>query len=229
MAKVVPLPRRKKPASKAAAAPRPRAPRIALIRQFLIVLHESSPLVWRRIQVPATYSFWDLHVAIQDAMGWEDRHLHEFRLLDADASGTVRIGIPVELSHEGERPVHPGWTMAMASVLDQQQVHAPSMLYAYDFGDGWLHTVIDEGLRPVEGRASYPRCVEGQGHCPPEDCGGPYGYVEFIEALANPKHPRHKELRAWYGRTRHFDPLDFDPAAVSFDDPAERWKAAFGT
>lgn len=225
MATVVRLPRTKKPAPKPARTT--RAPRIALIRQFLIVLHESSPLVWRRIQVPATYSFWDLHVAIQDAMGWEDKHLHEFRLPNPETRDTVTIGIPGDEADQAEHPVTAGWTVAIAPVLDRQEVHAPSMLYAYDFGDGWLHTVIDEGIRPVEARSAYPRCVEGQGHCPPEDCGGPYGYAEFIEAIANKKHPRHKELREWYGRTRHFDPLDFDPASVTFDDPAERWNTAF--
>lgn len=227
MAKVVALPRRRKAAQQTAAPPRPRAPRIALIRQFLIVLHETSPLVWRRIQVPATYSFWDLHVAIQDAMGWEDRHLHEFRLPDPETHETLTIGIPDADGEASDRPVLPGWTVAIAPVLDRQDVHAPSMLYAYDFGDAWTHTVIDEGVRPADARGTYPRCTEGQGHCPPEDCGGPYGYAEFVEAMATRTHPHHKELRAWFGRTRHFDPLAFDPATVTFDDPAERWKIAF--
>ena len=64
---------------------RPKSSRRAepkLVHQFLIVLSHTEPLVWRRIQVPESYTFWDLHVAIQDAMGWEDRHLHEFRLFD---------------------------------------------------------------------------------------------------------------------------------------------------
>lgn len=225
MATVVRLPRTKKKPASPAPARTTRAPRIALVRQFLVVLHESSPLVWRRVQVPAAYSFWDLHVAIQDAMGWEDRHLHQFRLPDPETHGTLTIGIPVEEGDQAEHPVVAGWTVAIAPMLDRQDVHAPSILYAYDFGDGWVHSVIDEGVRPVEARASYPRCVEGQGHCPPEDCGGPYGFAEFIEAMANKKHPRHKELRAWYGKP--FDPLNFDAAAVTFDDPQVRWQQAF--
>jgi hypothetical protein len=62
-----------------------------LVPQFLIVLTGIDPLVWRRIQVPQAYSFWDLHVAIQDAMGWLDYHLHEFRVLDTNEQRVVSI------------------------------------------------------------------------------------------------------------------------------------------
>lgn len=78
------------------------------VHQFLIVLSGTDPLVWRRIQVPLTYSFWDLHVAIQDAMGWLDYHLHEYRLLDG--KDKIRaIGIPTGEEPPDERPPVPGW------------------------------------------------------------------------------------------------------------------------
>ena len=83
---------------------RSRAPK--LVYQFLIVLSRTSTLVWRRIQVPQSYSFWDLHVAIQDAMGWEDRHLHEFRLLDERTTQLISIGIPTDMT-SGDRPATP--------------------------------------------------------------------------------------------------------------------------
>ena len=91
-------------------APRHR-PR--LVHQFLIVLTGTDPLVWRRIQVPERYSFWDLHVAIQDAMGWLDYHLHEFRLLDAKEKHVVSIGIPTD-DDPPERPVLPGWEVRLS-------------------------------------------------------------------------------------------------------------------
>lgn len=79
-----------------------------LIHQFLVALTGTDPLVWRRIQVPERYSFWDLHVAIQDAMGWRDYHLHEFRLFDEAAQALVSIGIPTGEEAE-DRPVIAGW------------------------------------------------------------------------------------------------------------------------
>ena len=84
-----------------------RTPRPKLVHQFLVVLSGTDPLVWRRIQVPEKYSFWDLHVAIQDAMGWLDCHLHEFRLPAAAERQVVSIGIPTDDDPE-DRPVVPG-------------------------------------------------------------------------------------------------------------------------
>src|SRR6266850_8608669 len=87
--------------------------------QCLIVLPNTDPLVWRRIQVPEKYSFWDLHVAIQDAMGWLDYHLHEFRLLDAAEQNVVSIGIPTD-DDPNDRPVVPGWQVPLSKFFDQR-------------------------------------------------------------------------------------------------------------
>jgi len=93
-----------------------RTPRPKLVHQFLVVLSGTDPLVWRRIQVPEKYSFWDLHVAIQDAMGWLDYHLHEFRLLDAAERQVVSIGIPIDDDPE-DHPVVPGWQVPPVEIL----------------------------------------------------------------------------------------------------------------
>lgn len=74
-----------------------RADSPKLVHQFLITHNHVDPLVWRRIQVPQAYTFWDLHVAIQDAMGWEDRHLHEYRLFDDQSSKVISIGLPTDM------------------------------------------------------------------------------------------------------------------------------------
>jgi hypothetical protein len=103
LANVVPIPIK----------PAKRTPRPKLVHQSLVVLSGTNPLVWRRIQVPEKYSFWDLHVAIQDAMGWLDYHLHEFRLLDAAEQNVVSIGIPTE-DDPDDRPVVPGWKVPLS-------------------------------------------------------------------------------------------------------------------
>ena len=101
-----------------------RTPRPKLVHQFLVVLSGTDPLVWRRIQVPERYSFWDLHVAIQDAMGWLDYHLHEFRLLDAKEQTVVSIVIPTDDDPE-DRPVVPGRQVPLAKFFDRRNWHAP--------------------------------------------------------------------------------------------------------
>ena len=79
------------------------------IYQFKIKLQGITPTIWRRIQVPETYSFWDLHVAIQDAMGWLDYHLHLFRVHRDHVPVPIEIGIPDEYAVEGDPEIHASW------------------------------------------------------------------------------------------------------------------------
>jgi len=189
--------------------------------QFLVVLSGTDPLVWRRIEVPEDYSFWDLHVAIQDAMGWQDHHLHEFLVVDGRSGTVERIGIP---DHEvpEDRSRTAGWTV---KVTDYFTFSASPALYLYDFGDDWQHVLMYEGTSSAEESATYPRCISGARRCPPEDCGGAHGYAELLTAIADPDNPDYAELLAWLGGG--FDPMAFDAAAVTFDDPQKRWKIAF--
>ena len=200
-----------------------RRPTPEFVHQFLVALKGTDPLVWRRIHVPEGCSFWDLHVAIQDAMGWKDYHLHEFRLFDETARTLVSIGIPTG-EEADDRPVIAGWEVPLSRFFNHQGWHEPPATYADDFGDDWQHVLAHEGLEPPDDSLTYPRCVTGEGRCPPEDCGG--GYAEFLKAIADPDHDEHEQLLTWAGG--EFDPEAFDPAAVRFDDPRRRWRRAFG-
>lgn len=187
------------------------------IFQFKITLKDTKPSVWRRIQVPETYTFWDLHVAIQDAMGWYDCHLHEFEMWNRWKITKVSMGIPDD--NTGWRDVKPGWKIKMSEYFSLENKSAE---YTYDFGDTWRHAIILEKILPRESNKKYPICIDGKRACPPEDCGGPWGYAELLDILADPKHRRHKELKEWIGGP--FDSEHFDPTAIGFDDPAERLK-----
>jgi hypothetical protein len=129
------------------------------VHQFLVVLSGTNPLVWRRIQIPLTYSFWDLHVAIQDSMGWLDYHLHEFHVLNAKNKVTT-IGIPVD-EEPGQRPCIPSWQVRVSDQFNHRQYHPLPALYVYDFGDDWEHLLAYEGEQPLDESVTYPRCVSG--------------------------------------------------------------------
>ncbi len=186
------------------------------VMQFKITLSEIEPCIWRRIVVPETYTFWDLHVAIQDAMGWLDCHLHKFDVMDPTAGKNVPIGIPPDDEWKG-LPMLPGWELKIADYFRREHDEAQ---YEYDFGDGWEHAVVLEKWLPAEDRRRYPMCTAGARRCPPEDCGGVGGYEDFLEALGDPEHERHEELLKWAGGS--FDPEAFDLRAVRFDNPRER-------
>jgi hypothetical protein len=190
--------------------------------QYLVILAGTDPLVWRRIRVPASYSFWDLHVAIQDSMGWLDYHLHEFRVLDPRSGTIMKLGLPDDEGWD-EAPLVADW---LEFPLDYAVGSPPPMQYTYDFGDDWTHALIFEGFEQAPGRRKLrPECVGGGGRCPPEDCGGVHGYVELLAALADPEHPEHEEYLEWAGGP--IDPAAFSETSVRFDDPAKRWRIAF--
>ena len=182
--------------------------------QFKITLLDLTPPVWRQIQVPSSYSFWDLHVAIQDAMGWTDTHLHFFEVLDASLGEWVEFGIPDRGDDTG---LLPGWDYMIRDYLSSE---GASVIYEYDFGDSWRHAVTLEAILPTDQKRRYPICLGGARRCPPEDCGGVWGYKDFLEAITNPSHEEHADMLEWIGGS--FDPEDFDPARVRFDDPQER-------
>lgn len=200
------------------------ATRAAQVLQFLIVLSKTDPLIWRRIQVPETYSFWDLHVAIQDAMGWQDCHLHEFQIQRPGRDAVDRLGIP-DPECPDERSCKADWEVPLAAYFSWETLsEAPPVKYLYDFGDEWQHVVTFEDV--LAGRSvRSPRCVAGAQACPPEDCGGVHGFEEFLAAIVNPKHPEHANLVEWSGGA--YDPEAFDAKRVVFANPQKRWKNAF--
>ena len=182
------------------------------ILQVLITLEEvADPPVWRRVLIPAAYSLDRVHTVVQAAMGWQDSHLHEFRLGDR----TFAAAHPDdETGHLDERQFRFGDLLAGADRID----------YVYDFGDGWDHALVIEARAVAQDGAAYPACVAGVGACPPEDCGGSPGFAEFKEALAGPPSAARDELVRWAGGD--YDPDRFDlpavntaVAAVSFRNP----------
>lgn len=176
-----------------------------------IELDGTTPLVWRRIEVLSSSTFWDLHVAIQDAFGWMDCHLHEFEV------GSWSIGVPDEYAM---KEVLPGWTVPLSKHLPRARV----LTYLYDFGDDWRHVIhLEEAKGADEGR--YPRCLAGENATPPEDCGGIHGFEELKDALINTRSARYREIRDWLknGHARvywPYDPLAFDHTQVLFRDPS---------
>lgn len=191
------------------------------VYQFKILLLGIAPPIWRSIQVPETYRFWDFHVAIQDAMGWLDYHLHLFRVSKPVTGEVVQIGIPDEDAFDAE-PILRGWEIPIADYLSRLGVVAQ---YDYDFGDGWKHELTLEAILPRQPNKKYPLCVGGARACPPEDCGGIGGYENLVTVMRTPSHEEYASTLQWLGG--RFDPERFDPKRVKFDDPARRYELAF--
>jgi len=193
------------------------------VYQLKVTLKGVRPPIWRRIQVPQTYTFWDLHVAIQDAMGWSDSHLHEFSAINPSTKLAERIGVPSEYAPE-IAPILPGWELRIDRYFSLDNPRAD---YYYDFGDDWRHSVVLEKVVPRDRGVRYPLCLAGRRACPPEDCGGTWGYEELLRKLGDPSDPEHSDMLEWLERP--FDPEEFDPKGVSFENPGSRWSLALGS
>src|SRR4051794_35035090 len=158
------------------------APRVSVktkIFELEIVLAKVVPPVRRRGQVPGEIDLAVLHEVVQSAMGWTNSHLHEFEIAGR------RYGIP--------DPDWPGehLTDEAKGKLVRLVKQGDRFGYLYDFGDNWVHEITVDRVVAAEPGVRYPRCVAGQGACPPEDVGGIWGYEEFQAALADPAHPDH--------------------------------------
>ena len=161
--------------------------------QIKVTLRNVQPPIWRRLQVPSNILLPKLHDVLQAAMGWHDSHLHKFRV------GDDCYAPPGDWEPFGEDSRE----VALVSLAAKKGAR---LVYEYDLGDGWTHDIVVESVLPEP--CEVPRCTGGRRRCPPENCGGPLGYAEFLEAIADRTHERHDELREWHGGL--FDPAEFD-------------------
>ena len=176
------------------------------IYQLKITLKESQPPIWRRILV-TDCTLDELHAHIQTAMGWTNSHLHHFKVAEQF------YGDPMLMQEQFDEFGYGDSTTTRVSDIIPERARKFRFLYEYDFGDSWYHEILVEGRSEEEPGQKYPLCVDGKRACPPEDCGGIWGYPGFIEAIENSDHERHEELLEWIGGS--FDPEAFDPAAAT--------------
>jgi len=166
------------------------------VYELKVSLRGSRPLIWRRFQALNDITLFRLHNILQIVMGWTDSHLHQF------LAGQIYYGKPnPEYGADHEDDKRTRLSHVLRKPLD-------AMVYKYDFGDGWEHIVVLVCIfEPVAG-AQYPVILAAEGACPPEDVGGIGGYYQFLHTMANPRHPEHREMMAWWGGP--FDPKLYD-------------------
>ncbi len=170
------------------------------VYQIRIELMALEPAIWRQVRVPGSLTLDQFHLVIQLAMGWENAHLYSFKV------GPVSIGSPEYDQPSGTKD------STSVRLRDLGLKVRGKFLYEYDFGDSWLHTIRVEKVE-VPDTPVVPECLAGQHACPPEDCGGPDGYVNLVMALHDPRHPDHDHYREWMNEP--FDPFAFDLASTN--------------
>jgi hypothetical protein len=183
------------------------------IFRLKVTLAGITPAVWRRVRMPGDVKLDEFHELLQVLMGWQNSHLHRFVIKGQEYA--------------------PKWSeYEMTKVRDERRTSLERAVklagegfrYDYDFGDGWHHDIVVEETLPWQKGSWIPVCLEGAGACPPEDCGGPHGYAELLEAVADPTHERHEELSEWLngGGNVKFNPARFD---LAWTNQLLRWTA----
>ena len=159
--------------------------------QFKIQLKNiSHPPVWRRVLVPAQFSFYRFHLVIQEAFGWENCHMFQFSPSGFGSHPAIRE--PFEDGTDGEF-----MDAAKTKIEKIFRNVGQKFTYIYDFGDGWEHIITTEKITVDKTIAAD--CTAGKGACPPEDCGGPWGYMNLIEILKDPENPEYGDMKEWLG------------------------------
>lgn len=178
------------------------------ILQIKILLLGSKPPIWRRVLMDDGITFHQFHEIIQMAMGWENAHLYSFDL------GTVRIELPDDYGIDTQLDAR------KTKVSDYLNLEGAILNYEYDFGDYWLHQILLEKIESPQKGQTLPICIMGKGNCPPEDCGGIWGYYELLDILGDENHPEHEDRLEWLGED--FDPTHFQKESINAR--LARWK-----
>ena len=175
-----------------------------LVFQLKVTLQEVEPAIWRRFQVRRQTRLDRLHLFIQGCMGWTNSHLHEFKI-----KGQRYRHIEQMYEDIDDSDMHDEKEYRLKKLVNEGDIFE----YLYDFGDCWEHEILVDKLTEPEEGIIYPICLAGERACPPEDCGGPWGYADLLRMLGDPGHEEYEEYREWAGED--FDPERFDVDKVN--------------
>ena len=184
-----------------------------LIYQLKFTLKDIRPPIWRRVQLPANLTLGQLHIAIQISMGWTNSHLHSFTIQEEE------YGVSMPEYEWDDMDIKDEEKFKLNKIIPGEKC---KFAYTYDFGDGWDHEILVEKVLDAQPDIKYPICIKAKRACPPEDCGGTWGYQELLETIQDPKHPEHKEMLEWLGGA-------FDPEKVNIDDINDWLREEFGS
>lgn len=169
------------------------------IYQIKVSLNNIIPSIWRQLLVKSDTKLFGLHKIIQTTMGWTNSHLHQFV-----CNNKFYCNPDYEDDWDDDRQID--YTKIKFSDLISKKNQ--SIIYEYDFGDGWEHTVKIEEILPLLKNKKYPVCIDGARRCPPEDCGGSHGYEDLLEIIKNPEHEEYDSMIEWL--PDNYNPDEFD-------------------
>jgi Plasmid pRiA4b ORF-3-like protein len=168
------------------------------VYQLKITLKSIRPPIWRRVQLNSKTTLQQLHLIVQAVMGWDNYHMHSWTIAGID------YGQP---QPEHDFNVRSEQSVKLSQVVLREKF---KFFYTYDFGDSWEHEILVEKYLPAAPDVNYPVCLTGKRACPPEDCGGSWGYAELLSIITDPSHPEYEERMEWVGESFEPDIFNID-------------------
>ena len=177
---------------------------------LLFTLLYVEPRVWRRAVVSGDFILSDLHYVIQTLFDWDDAHLWQFEFgKHLYSPGDDEDGEDDEFTPVGGTHGNADETLLLVALGRLKKFS-----YTYDFGDDWkVDIAVESGADAT--KVSIPVCLDGARAGPPDDIGGPPGYANFCEAMSDPKHPDHADMKDWIDG--EWDAEAFDIKAINKD------------
>ena len=157
-----------------------------------------QPKIWREFSIDTSVTFLQFSDAVQAAMGWENKHPHEFR--HGKGKRLVDVIGPVGLQDQTLGEFQDESKLTLATYMGRRRL-PQRMLYRYDFADEWIHEVVLD--KRIEGEGP-PEMIDGGRACPPEDFGGAFQYMQAQAGEIEWAHPG-------------YDPDHFDVKEVDFE------------
>jgi hypothetical protein len=177
------------------------------VLQIKVALKDFKPTIFRTFYFSGGSDFVELHAAIQETMSWNSSHLFAFR-----KGEDLEIGIPNELHDDFGFEILDMTLIPISYFLKNPK---DTIIYEYDFGDGWEHKVdVQKVFNSIE-LPQLPYCIKGANACPIEDCGGVWGYQNILEIMLDKKHPEYKEMNSYYN-FKKLKPFEFDIEELNY-------------
>lgn len=139
----------------------------------------------RKLIVPADNRLDRFHRILQEAYGWQDYHLYDFRVYEGSQLLDTLIA--------NEFDDNCGFTFIGDSKLSDYLTVDRTIVYTYDMGDGWEHEIRMVSVHDDYNEKS-PYLLEASGQTPSEDVGG---FIKFRNAILNPRDPEHEVAKRW--------------------------------
>ena len=127
------------------------------ILQLKIDVMKTKPLIWRRVEIKETATFWDLHVVIRCSYEWTDEQPHYFKIV---SKNNKEIIIRSYLDDYENNKFPLSWNIGIKKYITDKR---NKIYYIYGTNENHKHSITLEKKFYRKLKKKYPICTAGRG------------------------------------------------------------------